>query len=45
MAEVARLLVLSENTIKTHLRRIYEKLGVDNRQDALLRARVTGQLG
>jgi DNA-binding NarL/FixJ family response regulator len=45
VAEVARLLVLSENTIKTHLRRIYEKLGVDNRQDALLRARVTGQLG
>ena len=45
VAQVAKVLMLSENTVKTHLRRIYEKLGVDNRQDALLRARVTGQLG
>lgn len=44
VAEVARSLVLSENTIKTHLRRIYEKLDVDNRHDAVLRARLTGQL-
>jgi DNA-binding NarL/FixJ family response regulator len=44
VADVAKSLVLSMNTIKTHLRRIYEKLGVDNRQEALLRARITGQL-
>jgi DNA-binding CsgD family transcriptional regulator len=44
VADVAESLVLSVNTVKTHLRRIYEKLGVDNRQDALLRARITGQL-
>lgn len=42
--EVASHLVLSENTVKTHLRRIYEKLGVDNRHDAVSRARLTGQL-
>jgi DNA-binding NarL/FixJ family response regulator len=45
VSDVARSLVLSENTVKTHLRRIYDKLGVDNRQDALLRARITCQLG
>jgi DNA-binding NarL/FixJ family response regulator len=44
VAEVARSLVLSENTIKTHLRRIYDKLDVDNRHDAVMRARLTGQL-
>jgi DNA-binding NarL/FixJ family response regulator len=44
VSDVARSLVLSENTVKTHLRRIYEKLGVDNRHDAVLRARLTGQL-
>jgi hypothetical protein len=30
-------LVLSDNTVKTHLRRIYEMLGVDNRHDATVR--------
>jgi DNA-binding NarL/FixJ family response regulator len=44
LAEVAATLVLSENTVKTHLRRIYDKLGVDNRHDAVSRARLTGQL-
>jgi len=44
LIDVAKSLVLSENTIKTHLRRIYEKLGVDNRHDAVSRARLTGQL-
>ena len=44
VADVASSLVLSENTIKTHLRRIYEKLNVDNRHDAVMRARLTGQL-
>ena len=44
ISEVAANLMVSENTVKTHLRRIYEKLGVDNRHDAVSRARLTGQL-
>lgn len=44
VAGVAERLMLSENTVKTHLRRIYDKLGVDNRRDALLRARLSGEL-
>ncbi|MFQ6539434.1 MULTISPECIES: helix-turn-helix transcriptional regulator [Aphanothece] len=36
--------MVSENTVKTHLRRIYEKLGVDNRHDSVSRCRPTGQL-
>lgn len=44
LADVATTLVVSENTVKTHLRRIYDKLGVDNRHDAVSRARLTGQL-
>jgi two-component system, NarL family, nitrate/nitrite response regulator NarL len=44
LIDVAKSLVLSENTVKTHLRRIYDKLGVDNRHDAVSRARLTGQL-
>lgn len=44
LVDVANSLLVSENTIKTHLRRIYEKLGVDNRHDAVSRARLTGQL-
>ena len=44
LVDAATSLVVSENTVKTHLRRIYEKLGVDNRYDAVSRARLTGQL-
>lgn len=40
----AAQLVLSENTVKTHLRRIYEKLQVHNHRDAISVARLTGVL-
>ena len=30
---------MSVNTVKTHLKAIYRKLGVDRRRDALIRAR------
>ena len=37
--EIASTLFLSTNTIKTHLKRIFEKLGVNNRMEAVNRAR------
>jgi LuxR family maltose regulon positive regulatory protein len=37
--EIARLLYLSVNTVKTHLRNIYRKLDVERRRDAVNRAR------
>lgn len=33
-AEIREALFVSQNTLKTHLRSIYRKLGVDNRRDA-----------
>lgn len=39
LAHIGRRLYLSESTVKTHVRRIYRKLGVSNRSDALDRAR------
>lgn len=36
--EVAGTLAVSPNTLKTHVRHIYRKLGVDNRKDAVARA-------
>lgn len=38
-AEIAYGLHLSVNTVKTHLKSVYRKLGVDGRRDAVLRGR------
>ena len=40
--EAALRAYLSINTVKTHLRTAYRKLGVTNRADAIERARVLG---
>jgi LuxR family maltose regulon positive regulatory protein len=40
--ELADSLYVSPNTMKTHLRAIYRKLGADSRTDAVLRARSLG---
>ena len=42
LGETAEELFISPNTLKTHLRRIYRKLGVANREQALERARMMG---
>jgi LuxR family maltose regulon positive regulatory protein len=43
--ELASELFLSVNTVKTHMRRIYAKLGAHNRTEAVRRARALGLLG
>ncbi|HEX5730981.1 MAG TPA: LuxR C-terminal-related transcriptional regulator [Microbacterium sp.] len=43
--EIARLLVVSLNTVRTHTKRIYTKLGVNNRRAAVVRAQELGELG
>lgn len=43
-AGIARDLALSINTVKTHQRGLYQKLGVDNRRQAVIRARQAGFL-
>jgi LuxR family maltose regulon positive regulatory protein len=43
-AEIALALVVTVNTVKTHLRHIYEKLDVHNRRDAIQRAQTLGLL-
>jgi LuxR family maltose regulon positive regulatory protein len=42
--EIARQLVVSLNTVRTHTKNIYTKLGVNNRRAAVLRAEELGQL-
>jgi LuxR family maltose regulon positive regulatory protein len=37
--EIAETMHLSVNTVKTHLKAVYRKLGVERRRDAVLRAR------
>jgi LuxR family transcriptional regulator, maltose regulon positive regulatory protein len=43
--EIARQLYVSVNTVKTHLKQIYRKLGVASRRDAIVRARELHLLG
>ena len=40
--EIARRLEVSPNTVKTHLARLYDKLGAERRTDAVNRARELG---
>jgi len=42
IGEIAEALTVSRNTVKTHVRTIYGKLGVHTRRDALTAARASG---
>jgi LuxR family transcriptional regulator, maltose regulon positive regulatory protein len=44
-AEIARECLMSVNTVKTHLKSIYAKLGVTSRAETVERARLLGLLG
>jgi LuxR family maltose regulon positive regulatory protein len=41
---IAQRMIISPNTVKTHLKHIYDKLGVNSRRQALARARELGLL-
>jgi LuxR family maltose regulon positive regulatory protein len=41
---IARELVVSLNTVRTHTKHVYTKLGVNNRRSAVSRARQLGLL-
>lgn len=42
--EIARQLYVSQNTVKTHIKAIYRKLGVSSRDEAVARGRATGMI-
>jgi DNA-binding CsgD family transcriptional regulator len=42
--EIARMLEVSPNTVKTHVARLFEKLGARRRTEAILRARELGMI-
>jgi LuxR family maltose regulon positive regulatory protein len=39
VAEIASVLSVSANTVKTHVRHVYRKLGVSRRRDAVRKGR------
>jgi DNA-binding CsgD family transcriptional regulator len=43
VSEIADQLYLSQNTIRTHMRHIYDKLDAHRRHQAVARARTLGQ--
>jgi LuxR family transcriptional regulator, maltose regulon positive regulatory protein len=42
--DIAEALVIAVNTVKRHARNIFDKLGVENRTQAVARARALGLL-
>jgi DNA-binding NarL/FixJ family response regulator len=44
VSAIARSIFVSESTAKTHISKIYEKLGASNRADAIMKAVRSGLL-